>query len=268
MGYGRKINGNATLVSANLSAKQLRKNRIPDIPVQMHPGEFLIDLAERVRGDRTNGVIGSTCFATEKSRATRDLDHGGRPRRVGQPDALFQADGRAPRRRLGPRSTAATSSPPAPIFCVRAGHFPGSTPAYLAPSGWAEASRSGQAWYDQTPKFGLCGATDRVPTASLNSTRTCASASPRSPSSAPTPRGRRSRASRSKSSAPPLATELRRTEYHKVAEGYGGKGILVTDNDDIDDALEEAKRLSAEGTPVVINLHLAESDFRKGSISM
>ena len=53
-----------------------------------------------------------------------------------------------------------------------------------------------------------------------------------------------------------------------VAEGYGGKGILLTDPSEIDAVLDEAKRLAAAGTPVCINVHLADSDFRKGSISI
>ena len=65
-----------------------------------------------------------------------------------------------------------------------------------------------------------------------------------------------------------LGCDLRRTEYHKVAEGYGGVGILVTSDDQVDGAIDEAKRHAAEGRPVCINLHLRKSDFRKGSISM
>lgn len=66
----------------------------------------------------------------------------------------------------------------------------------------------------------------------------------------------------------PVGTVLRRTDYHTVAEGYGGRGFLVTDPAQIDEVLLEAKRLAAEGTPVCINLHLATSDFREGSMSI
>ncbi|MFW5966416.1 MAG: thiamine pyrophosphate-dependent enzyme, partial [Persicimonas sp.] len=61
---------------------------------------------------------------------------------------------------------------------------------------------------------------------------------------------------------------LRRTEYHEVAAGYGGEGILVTDESEVDDAIERAQKLASEGTPVLINVHLASSDFREGSISV
>ena len=65
-----------------------------------------------------------------------------------------------------------------------------------------------------------------------------------------------------------IGTVLRYTDYHQVAEGYGGQGILVTEASQVEAALEEAKRLAAAGTPVCINVHLADSDFREGSMSI
>lgn len=65
-----------------------------------------------------------------------------------------------------------------------------------------------------------------------------------------------------------VGTVLERTAYHQVAEGYGGKGILLTDPAKIGDALDEAKAIAAQGYPVLINAWLNQSDFRKGSISM
>lgn len=65
-----------------------------------------------------------------------------------------------------------------------------------------------------------------------------------------------------------LGTELRRTDYHKVAEGYGGVGLLLTDPAKIDGTLAEAKAIAASGRPVCINVHLRATDFRKGSISI
>ena len=65
-----------------------------------------------------------------------------------------------------------------------------------------------------------------------------------------------------------VGTPLLRTAYHTVAEGYGGVGILVETEDAIADALDRAIALSADKKPVCINLQLAQSDFRKGSISI
>ena len=64
------------------------------------------------------------------------------------------------------------------------------------------------------------------------------------------------------------ATTLARTAYHEVAEGYGGRGLLLERPEDIRGVLEEAQRIAREGTPVLINAMLGKTDFRKGSISM
>ena len=57
-------------------------------------------------------------------------------------------------------------------------------------------------------------------------------------------------------------------DYHKVAEGCGGVGIEVKDKSEIDAALEQALEASRAGKPVLVNVHLGKTDFRKGSISM
>jgi hypothetical protein len=45
-------------------------------------------------------------------------------------------------------------------------------------------------------------------------------------------------------------------------------GLLLDDPSKIDSTLGRAKELAATGKPVVINVHIASSEFRKGSISM
>jgi acetolactate synthase-1/2/3 large subunit len=65
-----------------------------------------------------------------------------------------------------------------------------------------------------------------------------------------------------------LGCDLRRTDYHKVAEGYGGVGLVLTDRKRVDATLAEAKSIARTGRPVCINVHLRKTDFRKGSISM
>ena len=42
-----------------------------------------------------------------------------------------------------------------------------------------------------------------------------------------------------------VGTVLLRTDYHKVAEGYGGVGLLLDDHTKIETTLQEAKTLSA-----------------------
>jgi acetolactate synthase-1/2/3 large subunit len=65
-----------------------------------------------------------------------------------------------------------------------------------------------------------------------------------------------------------VGTVLRRTAYHEVAAGYGATGLLLDDPVNIDGTFDRAKELAASGRPVVINVHLGNSEFRKGSISM
>ncbi len=64
------------------------------------------------------------------------------------------------------------------------------------------------------------------------------------------------------------ATDLRHTDYHRVAEGYGGKGLLLDREEDIPRVLAEAKAAARQGIPVLVNVILGKTDFRKGSISM
>ncbi len=65
-----------------------------------------------------------------------------------------------------------------------------------------------------------------------------------------------------------VATVLRHTDYHLVAQGYGAQGLQIESEDQIDDVLAQAMKLAAEGQPVLINLKIAPTDFRKGSISV
>jgi acetolactate synthase-1/2/3 large subunit len=65
-----------------------------------------------------------------------------------------------------------------------------------------------------------------------------------------------------------VGTELLHTDYHVVAEGYGGKGFLLEKLEDAPRVFAEAKRYAREGTPVLINAIIGKTDFRKGSISV
>jgi thiamine pyrophosphate-dependent acetolactate synthase large subunit-like protein len=65
-----------------------------------------------------------------------------------------------------------------------------------------------------------------------------------------------------------VGTVLARTDYHKVAEGYGGRGLLLERGEDVPAVLQEAVKIARGGAPVLINAHLDKTEFRKGSISM
>jgi acetolactate synthase-1/2/3 large subunit len=65
-----------------------------------------------------------------------------------------------------------------------------------------------------------------------------------------------------------VGTTLARTDYHKVAEGFGGKGFVVRRPEELPEVLRAAKAAARAGAPVLVNIHLGKSEFRKGSISM
>jgi acetolactate synthase-1/2/3 large subunit len=65
-----------------------------------------------------------------------------------------------------------------------------------------------------------------------------------------------------------VSTVLARTDYHRVAEGYGGVGFVLKRDEDIAGVLAEARAALKQGKPVLVNAHLGRSEFRKGSISM
>jgi acetolactate synthase-1/2/3 large subunit len=65
-----------------------------------------------------------------------------------------------------------------------------------------------------------------------------------------------------------VGTVLARTDYHAVAEGYGGRGLRLDRREDVPAVLAEALRLARAGTPVLVNVLIDKTEFRKGSISM
>lgn len=69
----------------------------------------------------------------------------------------------------------------------------------------------------------------------------------------------------------PIGCELAYTDYHKVAEGFGAKGYLVSKDSDLSDKnlLEEAKRDNVDNSDtVVVNALIGKTKFRDGSISV
>jgi len=268
LGYGLKINKKATLVSINLDPAALTKNRKPTMPVQAHPGRFLVQLADRV------GTLPpwSDWFCELQEReAARDAEIAGKARSDGplvDPVYLFQHIEEA----------MADDS----ILIVDGGDFVATGAYILRP-------RSPLSWLDPGV-FGTLG---------VGGGFALGAASARPDAEIWIFYGDGSSAyslaefdTYVRSGFAPIAvigtdaswhqiardqvtllgdlvgTQLLRTDYHTVAEGYGAKGILVTDPAEIPQALVKAKALAAAGTPVCINVHLAGSDFREGSISI
>ncbi len=273
LGYGRKINSEATLVAANLSEEDLTNNREPDIGLQMHPGRFLVELAETFGTSRRGVWSGwfETLDERETSReasiarqAEEENDESGRVsplyffQRMDEAmddDAVIVVDGgdfvatgayilqpRGPMRWLDPGVFGTLGVGGG--FALGAGLTRPDSEIWLV---WGDGSSGySLAEFDTYVRHGL------APIAVVGTDASWAQIEREQVEVLGTD----------------LGCRLARTDYHEVAEGYGGEGLLVDDPDDVDDALQEAKEIARAGTPVLFNVHLADSDFRKVSISM
>ena len=269
LGYGRSISSRAKLVAANLSASEMRKNRRPEISVHMHAGEFLRQLSNTV-----GGGIGpwSDWFDTLRAReAARDQEISEQAREATElvsPLQLFQ--------RVEEKMADDA------VLVVDGGDFVATASYILRP-------REPLSWLDPGV-FGTLGVGggfavgaslvrpgkevwliygDGSSAYSLAELDTCVRHG-LAPIAVIGTDG--SWAQIAREQIPMMGTDvgtvLNRTAYHEVGEGYGAAGLLLDDPSRIDATLDEAKALAASGRPVVVNVHIASTDFRKGSISM
>jgi len=65
-----------------------------------------------------------------------------------------------------------------------------------------------------------------------------------------------------------VGTVLARTDYHRVAEGFGAAGLVVKNTADVPAVLAQAREIARGGRPVLVNVWLDRTDFREGSLSM
>ena len=268
LGYGRGINRHGTLIAANLSPHELRKNRRPDLAVEMHAGEFLVALAERAGGAsswpdwlaklrereaaRDSEIAAKTAAAGE---LIDPLHFFGRMEEAMADDAVLVVDG---------GDFVATASyilrPRAPLSWLDPGVF-----GTLGVGGGfalgATLVRPGRevwlVWGDGSSAYTLAefdtyGRHGVAPIAVIGNDASWMQIAREQVEVLGTA----------------LGTELRRTDYHKVAEGYGGVGLVLTDPTRVDATLAEAKAIAKTGRPVCVNVHLRRTDFRKGSISI
>ncbi len=268
MGYGQKINKQANLVSINLDATALKKNRRPTRAVQAHPGHFLVQLAERVEAQQRWQSWFETLRQREEARDNQIASGAKSDGPLVDPVHLFQ--------RI--EEKIADDS----VLIVDGGDFV-ATAAYIvrprAPLSWLDPGVFGtlgvgggfavgaasvrpdaEIWLfygDGSSGYSLAEFDTYVrsgfaPIAIIGTDASW------------------QQIARDQVTilGDAVGTELRRTDYHVVAQGYGGHGILLTDPAKIDETLDEAKRLAKAGTPVCINVHLASSDFREGSLSI
>jgi thiamine pyrophosphate-dependent acetolactate synthase large subunit-like protein len=277
--YGRNIGGKTRLVSFNLSGLDLYKNRKPDLPLLADPGRTLISLAalsgggagraewlSKLRGrdeERDNEIAGKAAAAT----AARESGAAGKEAFI---DPIFLC--RAIDRALDENSVVvadggdfvATASyilrPRGPLRWLDPGVFGTLGVGGGFALGAKAERRDAEVWLlwgDGSAAYSLAEfdafARHGLPVIAVVGNDAGWTQIARE---------------QVEILGDDCGTVLARTDYHRVAEGYGGKGIVIRSHDEVEPALQEAKRLAREGHPVLINAWLGKTDFRKGSISM
>ncbi|MEM8929977.1 MAG: thiamine pyrophosphate-binding protein [Acidobacteriota bacterium] len=271
--YGRHVPGKTPLVSVNLSDVDLVKNRRPTLPILADPGETLIALVEAAETEQVGGAERWAAWTEQlKERdAARDTEiaeqAGGTTENVNplhlcreiekvlDDDSILVADGgdfvatasyilrpRGPLRWLDPGVFGTLG--------VGGGFAVGAKAVRTASEVWIlygdGSSGYSLAEFDTYARHGL-------PVIAVVGNDACWMQIARE---------------QVEILGDDTAVALAYTDYHKVAEGYGGVGLKVDRPEDVPGVLQEAKRLAAEGKPVLINAILGKTDFRKGSISM
>ena len=268
MKYGMCFGKKTKVISINLSAEELRKNRRPTLAVQMPAADFLVRLAGRVSPDPKWQPFLDACRKREEAR-DREIASKARPKgELVDPIHLFQ--------RMEEKM--ADDS----VLVVDGGDFV-ATAAYILrprrPLSWLDPGVFGTLGVGGGFAVGACSVRpkaevwliygDGSSAYSLSEFDTFArhGMAPIAVVGTDASWGQIAR-DQVTILGSDVATVLRRTAYHQVAEGYGGKGLLLDRADRVDAVLDEARALAKKGVPVCINVHLAKSDFREGSISI
>jgi len=267
--YGKQIRRSARLVAFNLSRRELRLNRRPDDGLLADPGLCVRDLAEAVDGAQPHR---GEWFAELTSRdAAREADITARAAVSGQgvnplrlcreidavleDDSVLVADG---------GDFVGTASymvrPRGPLRWLDPGAFGTLGVGGGFAIGAARARPSAQVWilygdgslgyslieFDSYVRHGL------APIAVVGNDACWAQIA-------------REQVKMLKDNVGVL---LARTDYHRAAEGLGAAGLVITRDEEIAPVLAQARELAAAGRPVLVNAHLAATDFREGSLSI
>ncbi len=267
--YGKQIRRSAHLVSFNLSRRELRLNRKPDDGLVADPGLCLRDMADAMQGPPPERPL---WFAELTARdAAREADITTRAAVSGQgvnplrlcreidavlpDDSVLVADG---------GDFVGTASyvvrPRGPLRWLDPGAFGTLGVGGGFAIGAARARPSAQVWilygdgslgyslieFDSYVRHGL------APIAIVGNDACWAQIA----------------REQIKMLKDDVGVRLARTDYHRAAEGLGAEGLVITRDEEIAPVLARARELSAAGRPVLVNVHLAETDFREGSLSI
>ncbi len=267
--YGRQVRHGAVLVSANRSRDDLLLNRKPTVGLQTDPGGFLVDLAEAFAG-RDDGW-GRWRAELDEREVAREQGIDRDAARTGElvnPLALCR----------GINAALTDDS----VVVADGGDFVG-TASYIVhsrgPLRWldpgvfgtlgvgagfalgAAVSRPGaQVWIlfgDGSLGYSLAEfdtfVRHQIPVIAVVGNDGCWSQIARE---------------QVKILEDDVAVMLQRSDYHRVVGGFGASGVVLHDDEEIDDVLSQARDIAASGHPVLVNALLDRSDFREGSISI
>ncbi|HRZ02622.1 MAG TPA: thiamine pyrophosphate-binding protein, partial [Burkholderiaceae bacterium] len=267
--YGKHVRRNATLIAANRSARDARLNRAPTVTLLGDAGLSLQALAAALPAPRTEwGAWAESLRARDAVReAEIDAQAAARGEFVNPlafframdaeagDDAIFVADGgdfvATASYVLRPRGPLAWLDPGAfGTLGVGAGFALGAAAARPGREVWIVFGDGASGWslaeFDSFVRQG-------IPVIAVVGNDACWTQIARE---------------QVKLLHDDVATVLARTDYHRVAEGFGAAGLLVRTPDEVRPALAQARALARAGRPVLVNVWLDRTDFREGSLSM
>ncbi len=278
--YGNHIRRRAFYASANRSASDLRKNRKPDIGVLGDPGAFLRRLADAVGGPAPDGGRWSAWNQELRQRdaarnaeiAVQAVEPAGRAapgatQWVNPLHLLRELDGEVGAQTIlvtdggdFVATAAYTVQPPGPLTWLDPGPF-GTLGVGAGFALGAKLCRpDAEVWIlygDGSAGYSLAEfdtfVRHRVPVIALVGNDASGSQIARE---------------QVEMLGDDVATVLSHTDYHHVAEGFGGAGLRLDDPELAGEVLQQARQIAASGRPVLVNAILGRTDFRKGSISM
>jgi len=270
--YGRQIARRARIVAVNLDPGALCRNRRPSLAVHAAPGRFLVALA----ADLAAAGGGSGWGEWRERLAARD---GEREREIEADAAVDSPEGVNPLRLLRELDRILEAGS---VLVADGGDFVATASYVTRPRGplsWLDPGPFGTLgvgagfalaakllrpeadvwllWGDGSCGYGLAEldtfARHRLPVIALVGNDA-------------------SWAQIAREQVPllgdPVGTELARSAYERAAEGLGARGLTLDKSVGIAGTLSAAKALARQGQPVLVNAHLAPSEFRKGSISI
>lgn len=267
LNYGRDIAPRAVLVSANRSATDLKKNRRPDVALEVDPGAFLRRLgavaARRDHGDWLEKLRGADEarereIAASAGEGTEHLNPVALCRAIEKAmarDSIVVADG---------GDFVSTASyivrPRGPLSWLDPGPFGTLGVGAGFAIGAGTTRPESELWIlygDGALGFTLADfdtlARHRIGAIAVVANDACWSQIHRE---------------QVEVLGDDTACMLARADYHVAAEGLGGRGLLLRDAGAVESTLAEAKRIAATGVPVLVNAWVGRTEFRKGSISM